>query len=66
MPKGRKHGVDEVIAKLREGETLMSQGQSQELAANAIGVTAQTRILWRNEYGGLRTDYRRPNAACER
>ncbi|MEM6329847.1 MAG: hypothetical protein AAF790_06325 [Planctomycetota bacterium] len=47
MPKGKKHGVDEVIVKLREAEVLMSQGQSQELAAKAIGVSAQTLIRWR-------------------
>ena len=56
MPKGKKHGVDEVIVKLREAEILMSQGQSQELAAKAIGVSAQTLIRWRKEYGGLRMD----------
>ena len=56
MPKGKKHGVDEVIGKLREAEVLMSQGQSQELAAKAIGVSAQTLIRWRKEYGGLRMD----------
>lgn len=56
MPKGKKHGVDEVIVKLREAEVVMSQGQSQELAAKAIGVSAQTLIRWRKEYGGLRMD----------
>ena len=56
MPKGKKHGVDEVIVKLREAEVLMSQGQSQELAAKAIGISAQTLIRWRKEYGGLRMD----------
>ena len=62
MPKGKKHGVDEVIVKLREAEVLMSQGQSQELAAKAIGVSTQTLIRWRKEYGGLRMD---PGEAAE-
>lgn len=56
MPKGKKHGPEEVIPKLREAEVLMAQGQTQELAAKAIGVTAQTLIRWRKEYGGLRMD----------
>ena len=56
MPTCKKHGVDEVIVKLREAEVLMSQGQSQELAAKAIGVSSQTLIRWRKEYGGLRMD----------
>lgn len=47
MPKGKMRGVDEVIAKLRAAEVLISQGQSQELAAKAMGVSAQTLIRWR-------------------
>ena len=44
MPKGKKHGAEEVIPKLREAEVLMSQGKSQALAAKAIGVSTQTLI----------------------
>ena len=42
MPKGKKHGVDEVIAELREAGVLMSHGQSQKSAAKAIGVSTPT------------------------
>ena len=34
----------------------MSQGTTQELAAKQIGISTQTRIRWRKEYGGLRMD----------
>ena len=34
----------------------MSQGTTQELAAKRIGVSTQTLIRWRKEYGGLRMD----------
>ena len=30
----------------------MSQGMTQDLAAKQIGVSTQTRIRWRKEYGG--------------
>ena len=53
MPRGKKHGPEEVIPKLREAEVLISQGSTQELAAKQIGVTKQTLIRWRREYGGL-------------
>ena len=52
----RKHGPEEVIPKLREAEVLISQGSTQELAAKQIGVTKQTLIRWRKEYGGFRMD----------
>jgi len=45
-----------VIPKLREAEVLISQGSTQELAAKQIGVTKQTLIRWRKEYGGFRMD----------
>ena len=56
MPRGKKHGPEEVIPKLREAEVLISEGSTQELAAKQIGVTKQTRIRWRKEYGGFRMD----------
>ena len=35
---------------------LISQGSTQELAAKQIGVTKQTLIRWRREYGGFLMD----------
>ena len=56
MPRGKKHGPEEVIPKLREAEVLISQGSTQELAAKQIGVAKQPLIRWRKEYGGFRMD----------
>ena len=56
MPRGKKHGPEEVIPKLCEGEVLISEGSTQELAAKQIGVSKQTLIRWRKEYGGFRMD----------
>ena len=44
---------EEIIAKLREVEVRLSQGESIGSAAKAIGVTEQTYYRWRKEYGGL-------------
>jgi transposase-like protein len=56
MPRGQKYRAEEIIPKLREAEVLISQGKTQELAAKQIGISAQTLIRWRKEYGGLRMD----------
>ena len=56
MPRGKKYGPETIIPKLREAEVLISQGTTQELAAKKIGVSVQTLIRWRKEYGGLKMD----------
>lgn len=56
MARGKKYRAEEVIPKLREAEVLISQGNTQEVAAKQIGVSVQTLIRWRKEYGGLRMD----------
>ena len=56
MPRGKKYSAEQIIPKLREAEVLISQGKTQELAAKKIGVSVQTLIRWRKEYGGLRMD----------
>lgn len=52
----KRHSAEEIISKLREAEVGMSQGQTQELAAKQIGVSVQTLIRWRKEYGGMKVD----------
>jgi DNA-binding XRE family transcriptional regulator len=66
MPRGKKHGPEEVIPKLREAEVLISEGSTQELAAKQIGVTKQTLIRWRKEYGGFRMDQAKRLKALEK
>jgi len=48
---------EQIIAKLREAEVLVSNGQSVEMAARQIGVTEQTYYRWRKEYGGMKIDH---------
>ena len=47
---------EEIIAKLREVEVRLSQGESVGMAAKSIGVTEQTYYRWRKEYGGLQVN----------
>ena len=47
---------EEIIAKLREVEVRLSQGESVGMAVKSIGVTEQTYYRWRKEYGGLQVN----------
>jgi transposase len=55
MPK-KRHKPEEIVAKLRQVDVLVSQGQSQADAVRSIGVSEVTYYRWRQEYGGLKTD----------
>ena len=55
MPQ-KKHKPEEIVAKLRQVDVLVSQGQSVAEAVRSIGVTEFTYYRWRKEYGGLKTD----------
>ena len=55
MPR-KVHGADEIVAKLRQVELLMTQGRPAADAVRAIGVTEATYYRWRKEFGGLRGD----------
>jgi transposase-like protein len=48
--------AEEIVAKLRQVDVLLSQGKSAAEAVRAIGVTEATYYRWRREYGGLKTD----------
>jgi putative transposase len=55
MPR-KRHKPEEIVAKLRQVDVLVSQGQSVADAVRAIGVTEVTYYRWRQEYGGLKSD----------
>src|ERR671921_478462 len=52
----KKHRPEEAVAKLRQVDVLVSQGQSVAEAIRSIGVTEVTYYRWRQEYGGLKSD----------
>jgi transposase-like protein len=54
---GRKrHTPEEIVAKLRQVDVRVAQGQTIDAAARSIGVTQTTYHRWRNEFGGLKLD----------
>jgi transposase-like protein len=55
MPRNR-HKPEEIVAKLRQVDVLVSQGQAVVDAVRSIGVTEVTYYRWRQEFGGLKSD----------
>src|SRR5918996_4953070 len=50
----KKHRPEEAVAKLRQVDVLVSQGQTVAEAIRAVGVTEVTYYRWRREFGGLK------------
>jgi transposase-like protein len=53
MAKRRRYSPEQIIAKLREAEVLLSQGQTVAQACKTIEISEQTYYRWRREYGGM-------------
>ena len=54
MPR-KHHKPEEIVAKLRQVDVLVSQGQNIADAIRRIGVSEVTYYRWRQEFGGLKT-----------
>jgi transposase-like protein len=52
----RRPKPEEIVAKLRQVDVLVSQGGSVVDAVCSIGVTKVTYYRWRKEFGGLKVD----------
>jgi transposase-like protein len=48
--------AEQIIAKLREAEVLLSQGHKVGEISRKLGITEQTYYRWRREYGGMRIE----------
>ena len=55
MPR-KRYTPEEIIQHLRTVELEQGKGLKLDQAAKKIGVTPQTIVRWRNEYGGLKVD----------
>ena len=47
---------EEIVAKLRQADVLISQGQSVADTIRALAVSSVTYYRWRREFGGLKSD----------
>ena len=55
MPR-KRYTPEEIVAKLRQVDVFVSQGQNIGDAIRQIGVSEVTYYRWRQEYGGLKTE----------
>jgi putative transposase len=55
----RRFTAEEIIQNLRMVELEQGRGATLEEAARKVGITAQTLVRWRKEYGGLKIDQAR-------
>jgi ABC-type transport system substrate-binding protein len=56
MSKRKRYAAEEIIAKLREAEVHLAQGQTVGQVVRRLGISEQTYYRWRREYGGIRVD----------
>src|SRR6266436_364548 len=52
----KRYKPEEIVAKLRQVDVLVSQGQNIVDAIRQIGVSEVTYYRWRQEFGGLKTE----------
>jgi transposase-like protein len=55
MPR-KRHSAEEIVAKPRQADVLLAQGQTGADVARVLGVTETTYYRWRSEFGGLKGD----------
>src|SRR4026208_1463988 len=55
MPR-KHHKPEEIVAKLRQVDVLVSQGQNVSDAIRQIGVSEVSYYRWRQEFGGLKLE----------
>jgi putative transposase len=52
----KSYKAEEIVAKLRQVDVLVSQGQKVADAIRQIGVSEVTYYRWRQEFGGLKSE----------
>jgi putative transposase len=54
--KGKKHGPEQIIKKLREADAMLSAEKTIGQVCQALEVSEQTYHRWRNQYGGMKAE----------
>ncbi len=52
--KGKRHSPEQIIAKLREADALLSTGAPFGQVCQKLAVSEATFHRWRNQYGGMK------------
>ena len=52
----KRYTPEQIIAKLREAEVRLSQGEKVGVICRSLGISEQSYYRWRREYGGLKVN----------
>lgn len=52
----KRHTPEEIIAKLRQADAELAQGNTIAHVCQKLGVSEPTLHRWRNQYGGMKQD----------
>lgn len=53
--KGKKHKPEQIIAKLREADAMLSADKSVGQVCQALEISEQTLNRWRHQFGGMKS-----------
>jgi transposase-like protein len=51
--KQKRHGVEQIVVKLRRADVELGKGQKVPEVCRLLGITEQTYYRWRQKYGGM-------------
>ncbi len=54
--KRKKHRPEQIIRKLRQAETMQSEGKTLGEVCQTLEISEQTFHRWRNQYGGMKAE----------
>src|SRR4029079_3826323 len=54
--KGKKHGPEQIIKKLREADAMLATGKTIGQVVQSLEISEQTFHRWRNQYGGVKAE----------
>ena len=54
--KRTRHTPEQIVRKLRDADTALSEGKTVEDVCKQLEISEQTYHRWRNRYGGMNSD----------
>lgn len=52
----KKHRPEEIVAKLRDADAMLSAGRDMAAVLQALEVSEATLTRWRSQYGGMKSE----------
>ena len=52
----KKHGPEEIVAKLRDADAMLSAGRDLAAVLQSLEVSEATLTRWRSQYGGMKSE----------